>query len=69
MNVGDFKYNDTPIFNVGFSDFCVIIESLNSNTRLLSRNIERSDLRDFYTKKGTKFGIQYEGIRIDLSKL
>lgn len=64
---GDFKYNGMPIFEVGFNDFYVITEHINSNARLLSRNIERDDLREFFIKKGTKFGIRYEGVLIDVS--
>lgn len=69
MSVGDFKYNGIPIFEVGFSDFAVITEYLNVGGRLLSRNIDRDDMRDYYTKKGMKFGVRYDGILIDLSSI
>lgn len=69
MPVGDFKYNGTPIFEVNFSDFSTITDYLNCGGRLLSRNIDRNDLRDYYVKRGLKFGIRYEGILIDLSSI
>ena len=69
MSGGDFKYNGTPIFEVGFSDFSTITEYLNHGGRLLSRNIERDDMREYYVKRGLKFGIRYEGILIDLSSV
>ena len=65
---GDFKYNGLPIFEVGFNDFYLVSDYLNRGGRLLSKNIERDDLRDFYIKKGTKFGVRYEGMLIDLSQ-
>lgn len=67
MSAGDFKYNGTPIFEVGFGDFCTITEYLNNGGRLLSRNIDRHDMREYYVSRGLKFGIRYEGILIDLS--
>lgn len=69
MTVGDFKYNGTPIFEVSFGDFCTITEYLDHGGRLLSRNIERDDMRDYYMKRGLKFGIRFEGILIDLSAI
>ncbi len=66
---GDFKYNGMPIFEVGFSDFYTVAEYIDRGGRLMSKNIERDDLRDYYTKKGMKFGVRYEGMMIDLSQL
>ena len=67
--VGDFKYNGIPIFEVGFSDFYTVSDYIDNGGRLMSKNIERDDLREYYTKKGMKFGIRYEGMMIDLSQL
>ena len=69
MAVGDFKYNGIPIFEVGFNDFYHISEFAIRGGRLLSKNIERDDLREFYVKKGMKFGVRYEGILVDMSQI
>ena len=69
MVKGDFKYNGIPIFECGFHDFSVITEYLDRGGRLLSRNIQRDDLREYYGNNGMKFGIRYEGILIDLSAI
>ena len=65
--MGDFRYNGIPVFDVGFMDFATFSAYLLGKCRLLSRNIEREDLREFYSRKGTKFGIRYAGIILDIS--
>lgn len=64
---GDFTYNGIPIFNVGFSDFYTFVEGLNDGKRILSKNISREDLREFYKKsRNHAFGVCYEGVMIDM---
>jgi hypothetical protein len=69
MEIGDFKYNGIPIFEVGFNDFYQISDYVTRGGRLLSKNIEREDLREYYIKKGMKFGIRYEGVLVDMSQI
>lgn len=65
--VGDFSYNGIPMFNVGFSDFYTFVDGLNNGKRILSKNISREDLRDYYKKsRNNAFGICYEGVMIDM---
>jgi hypothetical protein len=67
--LGDFTYNGIPIFNVGFSDFYVFYESIEHDKRVLSKNINRSDLQDYFKKSRINdFGICYEGVILDLRK-
>ena len=69
MARGDFRYNGIPIFEVGFSDFATITQYLDRGGRLLSRNLIREDMKEYYGNNGMKFGIRYEGILIDLSSI
>jgi hypothetical protein len=65
--IGDFNYNGIPMFNVGFSDFYTFIESINSGKRLLSKNIQRDDLREYFKgSRNNNFGVCYEGVMIDM---
>ena len=64
---GDFTYNGIPMFNVGFGDFYTFVESVNNGKRLLSKNIEREDLRAYFKQsRNNNFGICYEGVIIDM---
>ena len=66
---GDFKYNGIPIFEVGFLDFYTFVNCFENNNRILSRNIQGDNLREFYKKsRNNSFGICYEGVIIDLRK-
>jgi len=70
LNDGDFKYNGIPIFNVGFSDFNMFVTHMENGNRILSKNIRSEKLQDYYRKSRTnKFGIYYEGVLIDLTKM
>lgn len=68
MDVGDYQYNGMPVFNVNMSDFHLFSEAISPDRRLLSKNIMRNDLREFYRNKkhGYEFYIQYEGIILDM---
>jgi len=66
-NSGDYQYNGIPIFNVGFSDFHMIYESLEKDKRILSKNILSESLQCHYRKsRDNAFGISYQGVILDL---
>lgn len=65
--MADFTYNGIPIFEVGFMDFALISSYLNNGGRLMSRNIELESLRSHYIKKGSRFGVRYEGIILEVN--
>ena len=68
-DIGDFSYNGIPMFNVGFRDFSVFLESIESNKRVLSKNIARSDLREYFIQsRHNNFGVCYEGVTLDIRK-
>ena len=68
-NKGDFTYNGVPIFNVGFLDFSMLTLSMESNSRILTKNIINESLRNAYKKsRDKKIGICYEGVIINLKK-
>jgi len=68
--IGDFNYNGIPFFKVGFSDFSYIYECINSDNRMLSKNIQSIQLQEQYKKSKTKaFGVVYEGVMIDFRDL
>ena len=67
--VGDFKYNGIPIFNVGFGDFFTFTESIQSGNRVLSKHIQRPDLKEHFIKsRHNNFGVCYEGVTLDVRK-
>jgi hypothetical protein len=56
-------YNELPVYNVSLRDFSMIADCILSNKRLLSKNIENSELKSFYIKSHKpKFYISYDGI-------
>ena len=66
MKKGDFTYNGIPIFEVGFLDFSQCRDFIDGS-RLLSKNIIRDDLREYYrTQRGNNFGVRYSGVILDL---
>lgn len=70
MQSGDFTYNGIPIFNVGFSDFFVFYESIEYGKRIMTKNITRNDLQEYFKKSRTNdFGVCYEGVIIDLRNI
>lgn len=70
MQSGDFTYNGIPIFNVGFSDFFVFYESIEHGKRIMTKNITRNDLQEYFKKSRTNdFGVCYEGVIIDLRNI
>ena len=70
MQSGDFTYNGIPIFNVGFSDFFVFYESIEYGKRIMTKNIRRNDLQEYFKKSRTNdFGVCYEGVIIDLRNI
>ena len=71
MNIseGNFRYNGVPIFEVGFIDFYTVINCLENNKRILSRNLQSESLREYYKhSRNNAFGICYEGVIVDLRK-
>lgn len=69
-NKGDFTYNGVPIFNVGFLDFSMLTSSMESNSRILTKNILNESLREAYKKsRDKKIGICYEGVIINLNRI
>lgn len=63
---GDFTYNGIPIFDVGFLDFAQCKDFLDG-CRLLSKNIYRDELREYYRgQRGNKFGVRYCGVILDM---
>lgn len=67
---GDFTYNGVPIFNVGFIDFSMFLSCMEGNSRILTKNIMNTNLRNYYKKsRDKKVGICYEGVIIDLQKI
>jgi len=70
LNKCDFNYNGLPIFNVGFSDFDMFITYIENGNRILTKNIQSPKLQEYYKKsRKNNFGICYEGVIIDLTKL
>lgn len=69
MTKGDFTYNGVPIFNVGFMDFTLFTNCMESKSRIFTKNINNKFLREYYKKsRDKKVGICYEGVIIDLRK-
>jgi hypothetical protein len=65
----DFRYNGIPIFNVGFLDFSMIVESLEANRRIYAKSISKVELRTHFKKtRDLSFGICYEGVVVDFRK-
>lgn len=66
---GNFRYNGIPIFEVGFLDFYTFTNSMETNARIMSKNIQNESLREFYKKiRNNAFGICYEGVIVDMRK-
>lgn len=65
-------YNGIPIYKVNFNDFSYILECHNQGTRILSKNLQTKDFKDYYTKprrNRDSFGIVYEGVVVDFRQL
>jgi hypothetical protein len=70
VKVGDLNYNGMPVFDVGVSDFLMFGDAIHNDRRILSKNIVREDLKDFYKRsRGSQFGIRYEGIIIPVNNI
>ena len=57
------EYNGIPLFKVSFSDFVTVTESVNMNKRLLARNIQSPELREYFV--GTRkphFAVDYDDV-------
>jgi len=44
-------YNGFPVFEVEMCDFTLIVDAMNNNKRLLSKNIENKTLKEYYVKE------------------
>lgn len=58
-------YNGIPVFEVGYTDFTLIIDARENNKRLLSKNILSEALQEYYKKeRKPEFYILFEGVRV-----
>lgn len=48
-------YNGRPLFVVGLSDFATVTECVHSGRRLLTRNIESPELREYFVNTRKPF--------------
>ena len=48
-------YNGRPLFAVNLSDFATVTECAHSNKRLLARNIQSDELRDYFVNTRKPF--------------
>lgn len=57
------QYNGRPLFYVGFSDFATVTECVNSNRRLLARNIDSDELREYFVNtRKPFFAVAYDDV-------
>ena len=59
-------YNGLPTFEVGFSDFLYVsVCKSDPSKRLLSKNIEDDELREFYMKsRKPRFAVTCDGMTV-----
>lgn len=63
------QYNGMPMFMVDFDDFSYVLECIDGNKRLLSRNIRNPDLKDYFTaSRKPKFAVSYSEIVVSYGK-
>ena len=57
------SYNGRPLFPVGFSDFACVTESVHAGKRLLARNIESPELREYFVNtRKPFFAVTYDDV-------
>ncbi len=57
------SYNGRPLFTVGLADFIAVTEAVHGNRRLLARNIQSTELRDYFVEtRKPFFAVAYDDV-------
>jgi hypothetical protein len=62
-------YNGRPLFAVNLSDFTTVTECVHSNKRLLARNIQSDELREYFVNtRKPFFAVTYEDVIVSYGR-
>jgi hypothetical protein len=59
-------YNGSPVFSVGFKDFCMCADRKSTGKRLVSTVIESDEIRTHMKESRRGFFVVYEGVMLEM---